>query len=150
MKEKDFYQVSLKLILKNSQGEVLIMGGVPGGSYEGFYDFPGGRIDTDEFYTPFAEVIEREAEEELGDISFKLYPKPVAVGRHLIPAEMTSQGREIPVLYVFFKAEYIDGEIKPSQEHAGFKWVDLSKQPLEKLFKSGNLEGIKMYLSNSI
>ena len=40
-KENDFYQVSLKAILKNEKGEVLVLGGLDGGSFEGFYDLPG-------------------------------------------------------------------------------------------------------------
>jgi hypothetical protein len=49
-------------------------------------------------------------------------------------------------LLVFFEAEYFGDEIKISDEHTDHKWLDLDKIELEKYFKSGILEGIKMYL----
>jgi 8-oxo-dGTP diphosphatase len=151
MKEKnDFYQVSLKIILKNKKNEVLLLGSLPTGSFAGYYDLPGGRIDTDEFTTPFSGVIKREVNEEIGNVKFTLNPKPVGVGRHLLPAAHSATGSEIHILYLFFEAKYLKGEIKISPEHTGFKWVDLSKEKLSKLFKSGTLEGMKMYFSSKI
>ncbi|MBU4511826.1 NUDIX domain-containing protein [Patescibacteria group bacterium] len=145
-KVRDFYQISLKLILKNKEGKILALKADDGGSYAGFYDFPGGRIDTDEFETPFSEIIKREAEEEIGEVEFKLKLQPVAIGRHLIPAHLASAGKEIRVLYVFFEAEYVSGEVKISPEHTGYDWFDLSKENPEKLFISGILQGVRMYL----
>ena len=49
MSKRDFYQISLKTILKNDKDQVLILNGHPQGSFAGFYDLPGGRIDKDEF-----------------------------------------------------------------------------------------------------
>lgn len=146
-KVRDFYQVSLKLILKNKKDEALILKAVPGGSLAGYYDLPGGRIDTDEFETPFLEIIRRETKEELGDIKFKLNPAPVAIGRHLIPARLTSAGKDLHILCVFFEARYLSGIIKISAEHENFEWIGLEKIKLDKFFKSGVLEGMKMYLS---
>jgi 8-oxo-dGTP diphosphatase len=143
---KDVYHVSLKLLLRNERGEILLLKAVDGGSYAGFYDLPGGRIDANEFYTDFADIIAREIKEEIGEIRYTLERKPVAVGRHRIPAELTTAGKEIHVLYLFFVAEYQGGEIHISDEHAGFEWVDVSKVKLEDYFKSGILEGVKMFL----
>lgn len=149
-KEKDLYQVSLKVFIKNKKGEVLVMGADPLGSYAGFYDFPGGRIDKDEFATPFSEIIKREVHEEIGnDVAYRLNPKPVAVGRHIIPAHLSKTGKDIHVMYVFFEAEYLGGDVRVSDEHQGFEWLDLGKIQLEKYFKSGNLEGVKMYIQNN-
>ncbi len=148
-KVRDFYQISLKLILKNKKGEVLILKAVPKGSYAGYYDLPGGRIDTDEFGVPFPEIIKREVKEELGNIKFKLKPVPVAIGRHLILARLTSAGKDIHIFHVFFEAKYLSGKIKISPEHEGLKWIKLSNKNLSELFRSGILEGMKMYLSNS-
>jgi 8-oxo-dGTP diphosphatase len=116
------------------------------GSYAGFYDLPGGRIDTDEFKTKFADIVSREVGEELGKVKYKLIPKIVAYGRHIIPPYLTKTGKEIHVLYLFFEAKYLGGEIKTSFEHAGFIWLDLKKIELAKYFTSGLLEGVKMYL----
>jgi len=148
MSRKDFYQVSLKTILKNAQGEVLVLNGHPRGSFAGFYDLPGGRVDVDEFTTPFTEIIQRELKEEVGDVTVTVNPKPVALGRHIIPALMTEEKKDLYVLYIFFEARMVGGTITISQEHDGFKWVNLSTSKPAKLFKSGILEGIRTYLNS--
>ena len=148
-KEKDFYQISLKVIIENAKGEILLLEADPKGSYAGFYDLPGGRIDTDEFTTPFFDIIKREIAEEVGDIKYSLGTKPVAVGRHLSPDSMSKNGSDIHILYLFFEAKYLSGDIAISNEHIGFKWANFSKEEPAKLLKSGNLEGIKMYLSKT-
>lgn len=148
-KENDFYQISLKVILKNEKNEILLLEANLEGSFANYYDLPGGRIDTDEFTTPFFDIIKREIIEEIGDINFTLNIKPVAVGRHLAPATITKKDHDIHVLYLFFEAQYINGEINISNEHINYKWVDFSKEEPAKFFKSGNLEGIEMYLSKT-
>lgn len=146
-KENDFYQISLKAIIKNKKGEVLVLGGLAGGSFEGFYDLPGGRIDKNEFTVPLAEIMSREIKEEVGDIKFSLNETPVAVGRHLLKAHISYESEDTHVLYLFFEAQYLEGEIKTSDEHTGFKWLNLEGVELEKYFKSGILEGIMIYLA---
>lgn len=145
-KEKDLYQISLKILLKNQHDEILILKADDHGSYAGYFDLPGGRIDTDEFETNVAEIIHREIQEEVGDIKYRLERAPVAIGRHRIPANLTSSGKEIRVLYVFFVATYLKGELKISEEHTGLQWADLKTVVLNDYFTSGILEGIKMYL----
>lgn len=144
-KQRGIYQVSLKLLLKNNNGEVLALKAVDNGSYTGYYDLPGGRIDADEFRVDFAEIIEREVKEEIGNIEVKVNSKPVGVGRHLIPANMTSSGKDIQVLYLFFEAEYLNGDINISNEHTNFKWLSLKDIKLDEYFTSGILEGVRMY-----
>lgn len=144
-KERGIYQVSLKLLLKNNNGEVLALKAADNGSYAGYYDLPGGRIDADEFGVDFAEIIEREIKEEIGNIEVKVNSKPVGVGRHLIPASITSSGKDIQILYLFFEAEYLSGEINISNEHTNFKWLSLKDIKLNEYFTSGMLEGVKMY-----
>ena len=146
-KKKDYYQVSLKLILKNNQGEILGLKADSKGSMAGYYDLPGGRIDTDEFKKPLDQIIKREVAEETGNLEFELVPKPVAVGRHLIPAAMTSEKKDIHVCYIFYEAKYLNGNVKISCEHTGCTWLKLSTDHLDRLFTSGILEGMKMYLS---
>lgn len=148
-KEPDFYQVSLKLLLKNKEGSVLILKAVDNGSFAGYYDLPGGRIDTDEFNIDFSEIVKREAKEEIGNIEFTLNQKPVAIGRHLVPEllPLNKLHRDVHVLYVFFEAEYISGDIEISNEHTDYKWINLNEFDLEKYFTSGILGGVKMYLN---
>ncbi|HLD61997.1 MAG TPA: NUDIX domain-containing protein [Patescibacteria group bacterium] len=146
MPNHDLYQISLKVILKNKAGEILLLKSNEDGSYAGFYDFPGGRISIDEFSVSFEDVVKREVEEEIGNIDYKLNSKPVAIGRYLLPAKFNHSGKDIHVLYIFFEAQYESGDIKISDEHEDHLWLNLSNQPLDKFFKSGILDGIKMYL----
>ena len=75
LKEKDFYQVSLKALIKNQEGKVLALKAVDTGSFAGFYDLPGGRIDMDEFHTAYIDILKREIAEELGVVcKWKLIP----------------------------------------------------------------------------
>ncbi len=145
---KDKYQISLKVIVENSAGEVLILKCVPNSRMGrgGFYDLPGGRIDTDEFAVNFSDILQREIVEELGNVRITIVDTPVALGRHLIPADPGHERPEIHVLYVFFKGQFQSGDIQISNEHAGYEWVKLNEIDLEKHFTSGILEGVKMYL----
>lgn len=147
---KDFYQVSLKVFLKNKQGEVLGLKAARGGSYEGFYDLPGGRIDLDEFATPLTDVIKRELQEEIGDnVDYDLVLQPVALGRNENPNKESPLGGLVHIFNVFFEASYKSGEIKISPEHLGFKWIKLEKETLDQFFKFAILEGARTYLGRS-
>jgi 8-oxo-dGTP pyrophosphatase MutT (NUDIX family) len=147
MSRRDYYHVSLKLILKNDKDEVLVLSTDPKGSLSGKFDLPGGRIDEAEFIVPFEQIIRREVAEEIGDIELTISARPVGIGRHLIPAEMTSEHKDIHIMYIFFEAKMLSGDIKISQEHDGFKWVNLAEGDPAELFTSGILEGINMYLN---
>lgn len=146
-KEKDLYQVSLKLFLKNKKGDILCLKGAEWGSFAGYYDMPGGRIDSDEFEKDFLEILKREVIEEIGSNNFIINPTPFAISRHLIPASLTKNGKDIHVLLVFYKGDYNGDEINISSEHEGYKWINLKEIDLEKYFKSGILEGAKMFLN---
>ena len=146
MANHDLYQISLKVFLKNKAGEILILKSNKDGSYAGFYEVPGGRIDADEFSVSFEKIVKRELEEEIGSIDYKLNPKPAAISRYLLPAKFNRSKKDIHVLYIFFEAQYKNGDIKISDEHEDHLWLNLSNQPLGKFFNSGILDGIKMYL----
>lgn len=100
---KDFYHVSLKIILKNQQGQGLILRVLNSGSFAGYYDLPGGRIDISEFRTALPKIIKREIIEEIGKIKYKLNEKPAALGRHLIPGKHLRNKKDIHCFYVFSK-----------------------------------------------
>lgn len=146
-KEHDYYQLSLKVIIKNDKDEILALGCPPDGSFAGFFDFPGGRVDKHEFTTPLTDIIKREIKEEIGDIKYKLNSKPVSVGRHLLKSKFSGLPEDVHVLYLFFEATYTGGDVSISHEHINYQWFDMKKNEPAKLFKSGNLEGINMYLS---
>lgn len=141
-----FFQVSIKLFLKNEKGEVLIMKMPLDSSMAGYYDFPGGRIAETEVMDPFSEIVKRELAEEIGDVcKWELKStKPVAVARHNY--ESKKYGRVIFLLWVFFEANYVSGEIKPSTEHIAYDWVNLEKIEPEKYFVRGPLAAVKNYL----
>lgn len=146
MPDKDRYEISLKTFLHNDRGEVLILEAFKGGTYDGFYDLPGGRINTDEFRVSLTDILRREIAEETGLNDVEIDSAPVAVGRHLIPADKSSSGQEKHVLYLFFTSRTKFDQVKISFEHISFKWVDLAKIDLSKYLHSANLEGARMYL----
>lgn len=147
-KQRDLYHVSLKLLLKNSDGKILALKAQSDGSMKGFYDVPGGRIDTDEFTAPFSEILKREVIEEVGDlVKFELTSdKPVAVSRHNIPKEISKLSEDRHILQIFFEAKYLGGDIKISDEHLSAIWLDLKEIDLATYFTAGILEGVRMYM----
>ena len=144
-KAKDLYQVSLKLLLKNKKGEILVLNHRRDSAFFGFYDLSGGRIHKDEFKTPLLKILKREIKEETGNVRFIVNPVPVAVGR---TAVTWAKGKEAHFLFLFFEGTYLDGKVTISSEHTGFTWLNLSKTNLSKYFTRGILEGIKMYIKH--
>lgn len=146
-KEKDLYQVSLKLFLKNKRGEILALNHRKDSAFFGFYDVPGGRIHKDEFGVPFLKILKREVKEELGNVTFETNSIPVALGR---TAVKMPRHKEVRFLFLFFEGKYLGGKIKISNEHTGYTWLNLSKINLKKYFTHGILEGVKMYLETQL
>ncbi len=148
-KEKGIYQVSLKVLLKNSHGETLVLKGLDSGNYAGYCDLPGGRIDEDELSTDLIQILSREISEEVGNIRFSLNKKPVAVFRHHISADVSVTRADINVLHILFEAQYLGGEVTISHEHTGYQWLDLSKVELSNYFVFGLLDGLRSYLEDA-
>ena len=140
--KRDWYQVSLKLILKNKKGKVLVLKTLETGNFAGYHDLPGGRIDTDELSVPFEDILKREVREEVGDIDFRMHLTPVAIAR----ASFIRREKDIRILYLFFEANYIDGNVTISNEHADYLWVDLNIINPTTYFLPGIREGIEMYM----
>jgi len=115
------FQVSVKILLRNGNKVLLTR------ALEGDIDLPGGRIDVGEENMPFGDIILREVREELGE-SVKFRLGPVLFMHHMGYTE-----EEGWVLNVVFDAEYISGDIKLSDEHRSYEWVDrkLYKIPRE-------------------
>ncbi len=150
--KQDFYHVSLKLLLKNSEGHILILK-VPEefSSMSGFYDVPGGRIDRDEFATKLESILRREIKEEIGDVDVHINLNPIAVSRGMIHVSRCRDGgkEDIHIFYVFFEADFKGGDVRISDEHAGHEWINLAKIDVKKYFMGGILEGIEMFLAHS-
>lgn len=123
------FWVSLKVILKNQKNEVLGLEAQLNGSIPGFYDLPGGRVDNHEVREPFPKLIDRELKEEVGNIEYKLNPKPVF-------AQTWDVKDGKLVAYVYYEAEYLSGDIIISNEHLSSKWIPLSPETIEQHFTS--------------
>jgi len=141
------FQVSLKLFLQNEQGETLLLAAQEESSMAGFYDLPGGRIDKSEVQLPFTEILRREVAEELGDaVRYTLNSeRPAAAARHNFWSRRANA--EMWALQLYFSAKYLEGEVKISDEHAGFKWITLTKDNAKQYFVRGLLAGAENYLS---
>lgn len=138
MKQIADYQVSLKAILKNSLWKTLILKTPPNSSFFGKYDFPGGRIDDDEFDVPYLDILAREIKEEIWDIRVEMINKVVAVGRH--------QHKWKNIFYIVYEWMVLDENINISFEHSWFEFVELETLDIDSYFMSGMLEVVKMYL----
>lgn len=139
MKKIANYQVSLKAILKNSKWEILLLKWLEK-AWEKYwkYDFPGWRIDDDEFEVPYLDILKREIKEELWDIKVELKINPVWIWRHRNSVDT--------VFYVAFEWKILDENINISDEHLWYEFVKLEEIFLEDYFKSWMLEIVKIYL----
>lgn len=144
-KEKNaLFEVSLKFIIKNETGKILLLKMPKTGPMAGYYDLPGGRIKEHEKPKPFSEIISRELAEELGTkarITFNQVP--VATGRHTYPKHSTDE--EGHILWILLEGHYQGGEIEISPEHEGYDWLSLGKHNLEKYFVRGPWAGMYNY-----
>ncbi|HRY36321.1 MAG TPA: NUDIX domain-containing protein [Candidatus Magasanikbacteria bacterium] len=143
----DNYQISLKLILQNKENKFLLLKVEDGGGYHGYYDFPGGRINEEEFTVGLSEILKRETSEEIGTtIKYELISKtPIAYGRHKWFSKR--QNKLANCFYLVFEGKLLEGDVKISNEHASYVWMSYEdiKNNLETLFVSGILECAKMY-----
>ena len=143
MKKVAKYNISLKIFLKNNLWEVLILKTPENSSFHWKYDFPGWRIDENEFETPYLDILKREIIEEIWDIEVKIKNKIVAISRHYSPKEHNDDEF---LFYNFWEWDILGKEIKISKEHTSMKWVRLEEIDLEEYFESWMLEAVKMYL----
>ncbi len=87
---------------------------------DGYYDFPGGRIDESEIDLSFDQALTRELREELGN-SFQFDIKGVAF---IAKRRYSSNNKDHRIIAIFFETLYKDGEVHLSEEHAKSKWID--------------------------
>lgn len=124
-------QVGVKILLRNKDGEFLILHRSPKYSeVKGMWDIPGGRITPG---TPLIENLKREIREE---IKLELTGEPKLVfaqdilripGRHVVRLTYTGN---------------IDGEPSLDHEHDEFKWLSLEDLR--------NLEDLDIYLKEAL
>ncbi len=145
----DFYQVSLKLVLQNSEGKILVMPTPPERGQGGKFDIPGGRIDENEFEVPFEKIIRREIIEELGnDVKIDISADPFAVSRNKITvsSDPSILRKDIHILFVFYKGILHEGKITIDDEHTGFEWIDPRDNKYRESFINGIYSAIQSYV----
>ena len=87
-------------IIRNQQGEILIDRRLPGGTFGGFWEFPGGKIEQNE---TVEDCIKREIIEELG--------LNIEVGEHLITVNHTYLGEtDLHITLIAHYCKYLGGE----------------------------------------
>ncbi len=139
MEEALFYVGQKSLIEKD--GKVLVLSNPLFGC-----DFPGGKIQEEEIKNPDGLMLslKREVKEETG-LEIEVLD-PVAVWWF----ELSNKNHRLygkKVYIVLFKSKYISGEIKLSDEHNQFEWVD--KNNYQKFDNGSNsFSGLKKYFSS--
>ena len=121
-KEYATYQVSLKALIKKNDEFLFLR--TP---RRKLFDLPGGRIDeVEKEGTPLADVLAREAREELGNgLKYRL-------GKLIIQFRRNSKLNHTPVFIAVYEAEYISGEPQLSNEHSGYQWINPKKEVLKR------------------
>ena len=135
--------ISLKIILRDKNGAVLLLKAKKTSTLAGYYDLPGGRIREGEEKDPLSKTIRRELQEEIGRVRYKLKPDIVAVSRHFYISKKTNIKQNL--FWILFEADYEGGQIKISNEHVAYKWVRLTKKNIYTYLTEGSLEGIQSY-----
>lgn len=140
MNEKDTYFVAVKVFLER-EGKLLILK-----DNFGDWDLPGGRIKKDEFEAPLDQIIKRKLFEELGDDIVYTIGDPGVFMRH----ERQEAAPGNPMVRIFaigYRGTLISGEVKTSERHPEFLWVDPNSFHPEDYFKGGWLKGVQEYLA---
>jgi hypothetical protein len=107
------YWVAFKLLLEKDRKFLFLRT-----SQRGILDLPGGRADIDEGKVPIKKILEREIKEELGqNLEYKLSGPVLQYRRYSVKYKMY-------VLITAYKADYISGPIRLSQEHRSYEWID--------------------------
>lgn len=119
--KRDFgiFQVALKLLFRKGDRVLFLRDN----SADRHWDWPGGRIDDVEYETPFEKIIAREVREELGLKVKYVLGEP----RFVLRRWTLWRGKKTRVFCVFYEAWWVSGEIRLSNEHCAYEWLDPKK-----------------------
>ena len=132
-----FFQITQKVFIRKNN-LLLVMKDKKSGQG----DLPGGRMNVDEFFQDWLLSVYRELEEELGpEFKIKIEPTPYFIHKHLV-----NDGNH-PCIIIAYTANYISGDIKISDEHDFYKWVDVYSYEANELFSEYMLEAVNLYLN---
>lgn len=142
----DLYQVTQKLLITNDKKQLLLLKDV---NHPKWWDVPGGRLNVQEYDIDLAEAVQREVDEELGaDIKLDISRKPAVLGRLRLFDPILQQPVYRRVFVVCYEAKYLGGEIKLSDEHTDYKWVDIDSFNPTDQFKPGLERAIRQWLTS--
>lgn len=133
--EKNYLQVGVKVILKNQQGEVLLLRRNPVKYPEigPTWDIPGGRIDIG---VPLIDNLKREVKEETG---LEIINEPKLLYSQDILNVERFPGRHVVRLTYAAQA---NGEVNIDEESLEYKWVHINQLK--------NTENLDRFLSEVI
>ncbi len=132
------FQISLKALIVKNQAVLTLI------SKDGFFDFPGGRINNDEIKMEFSASLNREISEELSE-NFKFRVENFAfAAKRVFRIDKSNND----VLALFFNVTALNEDIKLSDEHQEYQWLkvqDLLAQP-ERFVSIDEFNKLKDYL----
>ncbi|MBX4190961.1 NUDIX hydrolase [Candidatus Saccharibacteria bacterium] len=132
-------RVAAKAIIVNESGKVLLLREADTydeGTNLGKYQIPGGRLNLGESYK---EGLCREAKEETGLEIEPLYPIYVGEWHPII------KGEQYQIIAIFTVCKAAATDIKLSEEHDDYKWVDPFKLPKNITIPDPEPEVLKRY-----
>ncbi len=93
--------------------------------YGGYWDFPGGRVNTnirdDQSHNKLIGELHREVREEIGEgVKYTKDPRPVETA-FMVPPHKPHRN----IFMVFYEAQYNGGDVVLCDEHQEYKWVDV-------------------------
>jgi ADP-ribose pyrophosphatase YjhB (NUDIX family) len=136
-----YFQVAAKAIVKKGDEILLLF------TNDGYFDFPGGRMDESEVELSLHEVLSRELAEELGT-NFKFEIKNIAF---VAKRKYHKQNKMSRIIAVFFEVNFLDGEIVLSDEHLSSKWIspeEILSNP-DKFISEDEFEQYSAYVKRS-
>ncbi len=103
-------------VIKNDKGEIFCCKRGPGRALDGFWEFPGGKVESNETHE---ETIVREIKEELKTTIEPL--KYIGVSNH----EYTDLEKPFSITMYAYECKLIEGELELT-EHTEKKWVKVA------------------------
>lgn len=116
---EQFFQVGIKGIIRNDDGNILLLRRNGDGGYERHWDIPGGRMEPGE---SFEQALARELSEEIGATHIGA-PKFLAVALSNITIP-TLHGRTPLVLIAYEIKMSNDFEVHLGEDEDEFDWVE--------------------------
>lgn len=137
MPSDQLFYVGQKALIEKA-GKVLILNDPIFG-----LDLPGGKIQVGEL--DFEKALRREVREETGlKIEIDI---PFFRGYFEFPSESQHRSRGKKIFIIYYKTRYVSGEVRLSEEHDDFQWVDKNSYKKLKASKRTqvNIEALNEY-----